>query len=82
MIVAEENGIAIKSPFLCVFKDFLLGIFGLFLKIQGQTAVNEDSGILRSKFHAVPTDLVGATVNNELYIVLITFHLLSLNRFV
>ena len=67
MIVAEEDGIAIKRPFLCVFKDSLLGLFGLFLKIQGQPTVNQNPCVFSSKLHAVPTNLVGTSVDDKIY---------------
>ena len=74
VIVAKENGIAVIEPFSSVFANLLLSFRGLVVIIQWQSAVDKDSGIGCHKLHAVPTDLVGATVDDEVYIVFGVIH--------
>ena len=78
VIVAEENSVAVTEPFSCVLTNLLLSLKGLVVIIQWQSAVDKDSGIGCHKLHAVPTDLVGTSVDDKLEVVLITCHVSSL----
>ena len=77
VIVAEEDGVAVIEPFSCILTNLLLSFRDLLVIIQWQAAVDKDYCIGTDKFHAVPTDLVGTTVDDELEVVWIICHFLG-----
>lgn len=74
MVVAEEDGIAMAKPFFGILVNLQLDFLILVVVVQRQAAVNKDSGIGCHKFHAVPTNLVGSTMDDELEVVWIICH--------
>lgn len=77
MVVTEEDGIAMVKPFFGILVNLHLDFRVLLIVIQGQAAVDKDSGIGTDKLHAVPTDLVGTSVDDALEVVWIICHFLG-----